>query len=344
KAYLFQVDEKGDILPNDKQKLSQLNAEGTKAPYHLINVALNLQNSDDPELRGRACDFFIFSKHFVGSVRTGFCPTATMETFDRHLGLGTAMAISGAAAAPNMGTSTIKSLVFILALLNIRLGYWLPNPFVQRKPWYLRGPLLGVGPLFLMKEFFSKIDEKSRYVNLSDGGHIENLGVYELLRRRCKFIIACDGEADPDLRFASLVKLIRFARIDMGIDIEINLADLRKQQTRLSSQHGAMGKIHYSKDETGYLLYIKASITGDENVYIRDYQQRHPLFPHESTADQFFDEAQFEVYRALGHHVVKKLNIDIIKTQTRKGQRNGDEIEQLFATLETQLQPRTSPP
>ncbi|NIR65451.1 MAG: hypothetical protein GWN61_14525, partial [candidate division Zixibacteria bacterium] len=78
-----------------------------------------------------------------------------------------------------------------------------------------------------LKELFSKIDENSSYVNVSDGGHIENLAIYELLRRRCKFIIVGDAEADPDLSFGGLAKLIRYARINMGIDIEIELDDVR---------------------------------------------------------------------------------------------------------------------
>jgi uncharacterized short protein YbdD (DUF466 family) len=319
KAFLFQVDAKGDIQPNDKQKLSTLNAEGTQAPYHLINATLNLQGSEDPNLRGRGADFFIFSKHFIGSVRTGFCPTPTMESADPHLDLGTAMAISGAAAAPNMGTATIKPLVFIMTLLNVRLGYWLPNPAILSKPLTKRGPLFGVGPFYLLKELLSKIDASSRYVNASDGGHIENLGIYELLRRRCKYIIACDCEADPDLTFSGLAKLIRYARINMGIDININLNEVRAHPLGLSRQQCAMGRIDYGQDEIGQLLYIKASVTGDENEYIRQYRATHPQFPHESTADQFFDEAQFETYRALGYHIAKKLMQMVPEEQEMRG-------------------------
>jgi hypothetical protein len=71
-----------------------------------------------------------------------------------------------------------------------------------------------------------------------------------------------------------------------------------------------LGTIHYSADDTGYLLYIKSSVIGDENEYIREYRSRQMAFPHEPTADQFFDETQFEAYRALGHHMAKAVSSD----------------------------------
>ena len=316
RAYLFKQKSDGNLKPNDGQLMSTLNAVESKAPYHLINVALNLQGSEDTHLRGRDSDLFIFSKHYVGGERTGYCRTEMMESVDRHLNLGTAMAISGAAVAPNMGAKTIKPLAFVMTMLNIRMGYWLPNP--RRLQTYWRwfdnrySPFSGVGPVYLLFELLGRLNEKSRYVNLSDGGHIENLGVYELLRRRCKFIVACDAEADLNIDFGGLATLIRYARIDMGIDFDIDLDNLRKQEDGYSSKHWAIGKIYYGKDENGnseegYLLYIKASVTGNENEYIREYRSRHTDFPHESTTDQFFDEAQFETYRALGAHITNGL-------------------------------------
>lgn len=316
KAYLFQVDEQGRVSPNDAQALSSLNSDPSQAPYHLINVALNLQGSDDPELRGRNADFFVFSKRFTGSIRTGYCQTRDLEARDPHLNLGTAMAISGAAAAPNMGTTTIKPLVFIMTLLNIRLGYWLLNPNRLKVTGDGTNPAKkklstwttwGVGPVYLVKELLSRIDARSKYVNLSDGGHIENLGVYELLRRRCKYVLVGDAEADPDMTFHGLATLQRYARIDMGIDITINLDDLRRHDNGLSQKHCAIGTIDYGDGETGYLLYVKSSVSGDERAYIQEYRAKHPDFPHETTADQFFNEAQFEAYRALGYRIVNDL-------------------------------------
>jgi hypothetical protein len=308
KAYLFQSDIEGGLRGNDQQRLSELNRDHTTAPYHLINVALNLQGSRDRNLRGRNADLFIFSKRFTGSPRTGFINTADLEKLDPYLNLGTALAISGAAAAPNMGTATVKPVVSLLTLLNIRLGYWLPNPAVARGASWLRRQILrrGAGPMHLWREARGKLDAKGDLVNVSDGGHIENLGIYELLRRRCKFIIAVDAEADPNIRFGGLLNLIRFARIDMGITIDIDLEPVRRGERGFNLQHGAVGTIDYGDGEVGHLMYIKSSMTGDED-YVRDYHARSPSYPHESTTDQFFSETQFEVYRWLGFHAAGKM-------------------------------------
>jgi hypothetical protein len=136
---------------------------------------------------------------------------------------------------------------------------------------------------------------------------MENLGIYLLLRRRCKLIIAVDAEADNAMRFHGLTQLIRFARIDMGVQIDIDLRDINKDSRGFSRKSWALGRIQYTEHETGHLLYLKASICGHENAYIRSYKADHAAFPHEPTSDQFFDEAQFEVYRALGYHIVNRL-------------------------------------
>ena len=309
KAYLFRAAGSGGIVHHDKQKLSSLNTAGSVAPYHLINVALNLQGSTDPSLRGRNSDFFFFSKRYTGSIRTGFLETERMERYHAHLDLGTAMAISGAAAAPNMGATTVMPLVFILTLLNIRLGYWLPHPRRARHAsWLTRMALRrGPGPTYLLKESVGHVNARGTFVNVSDGGHMENLGLYELLRRRCAFIIAVDAGADPALRFGDLVTLMLYARIDMGVEIDLNLDPLRQDADGVSSEHTALGTVHYADGEIGHLLYIKSSVTGDEYEYVRAYRSEHPGFPHESTAQQFFDEAQFEAYRALGYHIGDQL-------------------------------------
>jgi hypothetical protein len=119
-----------------------------------------------------------------------------------------------------------------------------------------------------------------------------------------------DGEADEKMGFPSLVRLLRFARIDMGIQIDVDLSGLRPAADGLSRVHWMLGTIRYSDDDTGYLLYIKSSIIGDENEYIREYRSRQMAFPHEPTADQFFDETQFEAYRALGYHMARTVGSD----------------------------------
>ena len=305
RAFVFSVRDDGDVQPEDGLKLSQLAGEGTEAPYHLVNVTLNLQGSKDPSLRGRESDFFILSKRYCGSLRTGYQTTKTMEALDHNLSLASAVAISGAAASPNAGTLTSKPLRFMLTMINARLAYWIANPAILGTATLRQRVLLALGPrpYYLFREAMGWLDGQHAHVNISDGGHIENLGMYELLRRRCRLIVAVDGEADRDLAFPGLVKLMRYARIDLGIRINMDLQAFERDENGYASRHHAIGHIDYGDGERGVLLYLKASMTGDENPYVMDYASRHPTFPAETTTDQFFDEAQFEAYRALGYHV-----------------------------------------
>jgi hypothetical protein len=307
----------------------------TCAPYHLINAALNVPGSSFANRRGRNADFFLFSRNFVGSEATGYVPTTMAEQVNDGLNIGTAMAISGAAAAPNMGMASLRPLSATIALLNVRLGRWLCHPLdtVRNagKPGWQRWWNGKPGPIYLLREAFFKsgttvVDPTTEapvsngFVFLTDGGHIENLGVYELLRRRCAVIVAIDGGADPQMTGSSLVRLERFARIDLGTRIVLDWEPIARRSRAVSDEvrkrttapqpgpHVAIGLIDYpgaSGDarETGILIYIKASLSGDENDYVMAYKAAHPSFPHETTMDQLFTEEQFEAYRALGEHI-----------------------------------------
>ncbi len=552
-AFLVGRDTKGDIGIEDDVALDEIcryEARST-APYHIINVALNLQASTDIGIRDRQSDFFCFTPRYVGGHRTGYCRSETLEQVFPQLDVATAMAISAAAAAPNMGRGTSPLLVAFMTLINVRLGFWVPNPrrlegfsfdevfadelheiesrrsqvyphgpvralgaapdaqrtptvahglvgiafsgggirsaslnlgisqalhqagvfdhcdymstvsgggyvgssistlmrarealrsestgtvsiertpaladgrlgeqvvtvtpqgagepprtyrFTERaalgvthgetivagrsllRPRTMRGrsevagvvdvetsaegasivrvtgqagvapreyrytrfdalnvkqgEIVAVGsnlirrrdtqgsrfrwrvrPAALLREALSRLDETHDWVNLSDGGHIENLAGIELLRRRCKYIIIGDGEADPMLHFAGLARLMRYASIDLGIGIDLDLDALRLRASteerdagQVSAAHWTVGTITYpprdgaGATETGYLLYLKSSFTGDEREVIREYRHRYPDFPHQSTADQAFDEDQFEAYRALGQHIAE---------------------------------------
>ena len=564
RAFIIRTNFKTNVCEVDDEitlaSLANRQARST-APYHLINVALNLQGSADVQLRDRKSDFFIFSKRFVGGRRTGYCRTSTLGQIFPQASLSTAMAISAAAASPNMGRITNPFLVLLMTLLNIRLGYWIPHPGLveetqHQKTWQRKiakpedsqklgfqfddvfqhelldieerwqqayekndrsiqadnygttvqhgliglsfsgggirsatvnlgilqvldqcgiflhvdfmstvsgGGYLGssvsalmrnrtmvysqndgavkvrkqadetvveicgdekreyrfsgdaelevrdgenictnrrlirrldagvhaefdgtvlvdddevtgqqvvevsettdiseprtfkysftkfdplvvktgsvvkageplvarrsslaqrfawaVAPRCLYREMFGLLNEEGPWVNLSDGGHIENLAIIELLRRRCKVIFAGDGEADPNHTFNGVATLLRFARIDLGIEIELNLDPLRKDpETNECEAHWAIGRITYprrdgeTENEIGYLVYMKSSVTGDEGELINEYRNANPDFPHQSTADQFFNEGQFEAYRALGQHIGESLLVDL---------------------------------
>ncbi len=319
------------VYVQDPQKLSQLRTGNSTAPYHLLNAVVNLPSSQNPELRGRACDYFLFSKHFCGGPITGYRKTEDCERSNPMLDLGTAVAISGAAAAPQMGVASVSGASFLLTMLNIRLGYWLKWPVENGAVRAGSGP----GPCYLRREATNTMHENLPYLNLSDGGHIENLAVMELLRRRCQFVVAIDGEQDGELQFPSLWMLQRYAKIELGTDIEIDIERLTwampvrptdiplaasvdaEPQPRYSRAHFTLGRILYPFDSSlnrrpeGWLVYVKLSVTGNEPDYVRDYRRQFPDFPHQSTlTDQIFDEAQFEAYRRLGEHACEDMFAD----------------------------------
>jgi hypothetical protein len=345
------MDQGRDFAPLDTMRISELVSPHPYAPYHLINAALNVQGSDYANRRGRNADFFLFSPCYVGSEATGYRETLPVESAT-NLDLATAMAVSGAAFSPNMGASSIRPLTPTLAILNVRTGYWLKNPrCIASSTGAPRGSTRAperTTKWYLWSEITGRLYEDSDYVYITDGGHIENLGIYELLRRRCRVIVAVDAEADPTMRLPSFIALQRYARLDLGVRINMPWDEICKSTrawmgfdpcrtnamppTRSPGPHTAIGTIDYDGGEKGWLLYIKSSLTGDENDYVRDYARRYEQFPHETTGDQFFSEEQFEVYRALGFHITNRLL-------------NGDDTLQVIgAAADMQLHFRVSHP
>jgi hypothetical protein len=241
--------------------------------------------------------------------------------------VGTAMAISGAAASPNMGYHSAPTVTFLLAFFNVRLGWWLGNPGAAGCNTFSRSyPRISVRPL--LAETFGLTDAANPYVYLSDGGHFENLGLYEMVLRRCHYIVVSDGSCDSDRSFTDLGNAIRKVRIDLGIDIEIETEMLEiEAPNRMSRAHFALGLIRYDRVDpgapAGLLIYLKPSLTGNEPADVTEYASDHDEFPHEPTSDQFFDESQFESYRALGFHIADKVFTRPITNPT-------GEAEQLF--------------
>lgn len=334
-------------------KLSELN---DNAPYLLINGTLNARETDrkadanptskpdarvnpDPARRGRNAEFFLFSRFFVGSSASGYAGTKVMERLDPQLDLATAVAISAAAVSSSMGRIKLGLLAPTLALLNLRLGYWLTNP---RFAWEEAARKAGAKDasasrkwydilrFYLAQEALGLLRADSSRVYVTDGGHIDNIGLYQLLKRRCKYIIVIDSEADPGMTFGAFCDVQRFARIDEGVHISLQWLPIREASLARAAdrskraapdadvhdRHFAVGKILYEKKdgatgkgttEEGLLVYVKASMTGDEADYVLDYERRNSAFPHKSTGDQFFSEEQMEAYRWLGYHCVSRM-------------------------------------
>ena len=284
-------------------------------PYPLICTSLNLSGSTSPKLLNRRADSFVIGPVSTGSALTTWKNTSELHSF-RSMPLARAAEISAAAFSPNMGSKTNRTLSIVTTLFNARLGWWARNPSSHN--WFHRWFL---PPSFLLywAEMFGLASHNQPYIYLSDGGHFENLGIYELVRRRCKFIIAIDGTGEPPeeqpLNFDGLGVALRRVRIDFGVLVDMDLRPmLRDPETGHVKSYFAVGRIRYpSKNDghgsgelndpdSGILVYIKGGVKEDAiSPDILNYHQSvNHNFPHDSTADQQFDEPQFESYRELG--------------------------------------------
>ncbi len=282
-------------------------------PLHVINVALNLVAGRDLARQERKAESFTVSHLHAGSWGLGYRRSSRYGSDRKPFGisLGTAVTISGAAASPNQGYHSSPVVTFLLALFNVRLGWWLGNPgpagestFEQAYPRRIVPPLVA--------EALGMTDRDHPYVYLSDGGHFDNLGMYEMALRRCRYIVVSDAGCDPDCSLEDLGGAIRKIRIDFGIPITV-LREFRiyARASRKPGKYCALCTIGYSAVDgpgtDGWLIYIKPEVYGREPVDIYNYAEANPTFPHEPTADQFFTESQFESYRMLGISILDTL-------------------------------------
>jgi hypothetical protein len=222
------------------------------------------------------------------------------------LTLGSAVTTSAAAANSNMGSVSMRvgpAVSFLMTALNLRLGLWVRLPMSNEAD--LPGYILPGWRFF--KEMAACTNTTRHEIHLSDGGHFDNLGLYELVRRHCRYVILSDATADPQVAFDDFGNTIRRIREDFGVEIEIDIEALKPRQDGRAQQHAVVGNIDYGPFDKGVLIYLKPSITGDEPPDISQYKSRNSVFPHESTGDQFYDEAQWESYRRLGVHTINEV-------------------------------------
>ena len=291
------------------------------APIHVVNTALNLVDARKQAWQQRKAESFTFTPFQCGSWRLGYAPTTSYGAL-HGVTLGTAMAISGAAFNPNMGYNSSPLVTLLMTLFNARLGWWLPNPAWASRQHLGSGRAqryLGKnGPTFalasIVAEALGKTDDRRKWIQLSDGGHFENLGLYEMVLRRCRYIVLVDAGADRQFQFEDLGNAIRKINIDLGIPITFpGLATWPfLSQKGDANRYCMVGKIEYCCVDSatapdGYLIYIKPQLIGQEPCDVTAYAAAHTAFPHETTANQFFNEAQFESYRHLGSHVAGKI-------------------------------------
>jgi hypothetical protein len=291
-------------------------------PFHVINMALNIVSTRHLSWQERKAESFTVSPLHSGSVCKAF---RRSDEYGGRTGisLGTAMAISGAAASPNMGYHSSPGITFLLALFNVRLGWWLGNPGREGQNTYrLPGPDFALAPL--IEETFGLTTDERPYIYLSDGGHFENLGLYEMVRRRCCYIVAVDAGCDPDYAFEDLGNAVRKIAIDLGVKIRFHGLDKLKKRDPKHPILGpgipyhAIGEIDYPAADGGdpgnfgIILYIKPGYHGVENADVCAYAIANPTFPHQSTGDQWFGESQFESYRSLGFEITDGILSDVL--------------------------------
>jgi hypothetical protein len=293
------------------------NSRAVQRPLSIINTTLNLVHGEKLAWQQRKAESFSMTPLFCGNWLEGY-RTSTLYGGPGGLTVGTAVTISGAAANPNMGYSSSPVLGFLMAMFNVRLGAWLGNTNSQGDTTFTHpGPRNTIMPLFA--EMFGLTNSNRGYVNLSDGGHFDNLGLYEVVLRRCRNVLVCDAGQDYSFSFEDLGNSIRKIRIDFGIDIEFDTIRILPNTPEEEGLCCAIGRILYSEvDDTepkadGRLVYIKPTLRGrgmqlPYDIY--SYSRGSQKFPHESTADQWFSESQFESYRALGAHILEQLICD----------------------------------
>lgn len=364
RAYLgaSNLDRKADPFTGfDEADNRQLHRLKEQKPYHILNATLNLVSSSNLAWQDRKATSFTMSPLYCGSERLGYRPSNQYSRNEKlpkcphirycnrmdepceggiekcqypgqSLRLGTSMAISGAAADPNMGYYSSALVSFVMSLFNIRLGWWLGNTGCRGNrgdwpkffPMRWLGKLLGVevkqffkrtDPTFavwpLLNETLGRTSEERRYLNVTDGGHFENLALYEMVRRRCRFILVSDAAADQGFTFGELANAVEKCQVDLGVQIkipetiEIYSRDADDEKRRNGRRY-LLAEIIYPErkdpapEERSWLLYCRPTLRGTEPVDIAHYAATNSSFPHQSTGDQFFDERQFEAYRRLG--------------------------------------------
>jgi hypothetical protein len=292
---------------SDNRRMADLNSGITsRRLLHVINTALNVVSSPNLAWQERKAESFTITPVACGNSRVGFRFTRYFGDRNRGICLGTAMAISGAAVSPNQGYNSSPLLGFLLMLFNLRLGWWLGNP--RRRFYQREGPVFSLTPA--LKEIAGATTDTGNWIYLSDGGHFENLGVYEMVRRRCRLIVVSDAGCDPECTFNDLGNAARKCFIDFGVGIEFSeLKIVARRNPPTASARVALGVITYPGSATqGVMLYVKPTYCATtEPPQVRSYAATHPEFPHESTADQWFSESQMEAYRALGAHIFERV-------------------------------------
>lgn len=323
---------------SDKLPLAQLRTTESGYPIHLISGAVKLPGLRDPDRSDLSTDHFLLSQHYCGSSVTTYARTAAYMEGEPP-SLEDAIAISGGALSPQHFDNVLSRIIFFV--LNLRLGRYLENPgwrkealwkplrkFMRRRYW--------VSPLVVGLSSLQRADRRP-YCFVADGGFYDNTGVAELIRRRCRLVIAVDAGADPKGDFSDFAKMLQLIRLKYGVRIRplhgaseaLRLGDLvtptvpkdesggasndsernfdknERDARYYAKRHFVVAKIDYgaASQTDGVMVLVRCSMDGDEPQEIVQRRKMFPAFPNDSTFDQFFDASQFEAYRLLGEHI-----------------------------------------
>lgn len=335
----------GIAMERDYETLVPLSQTAVSADWPTLIVCA-AANVSDPGATppGRKVTSFTFSPYSVGGPLVGAVKTSTMEeTFGKptegprgkrakfgerlrrrlplvaqtkrrrisDFSLPAAVAMSGAAISPSMGKMTKWPFRFLLALANLRLGVWVPNPrWVSNVKKRERRDLALFGrprPAYLLNELLGRNRVGAKYLYVTDGGHYENLGLVELLRRGCTEIYCFDASGGQG--FEVLGDAIALARSELGVSIEVQAKAFEKLFPDTTSDEAEANtvelKFNYSGGTPGRLIYARNVLTAQAPWDARAYHEVDASFPHNTTADQLYTDQKFESYRVLGERAGK---------------------------------------
>jgi hypothetical protein len=248
---------------------------------------------------------FEFGPYAVGGPRTGWAPA---DAYGKQITLATAVAISAAAVSTQSGGKVPAWASVALVGLNAHLGVWLANPrLASDRRRFIRQ--WSFAPLDALREMLHTNTEEDPRVFVSDGGHDDNLGLAALIERGCRLVVAVDASADPVWKFGDLEQLLTRLRTH-GYDVESKIDGMRPGslgptlESRIPAQAVGEVRIVAPDGRRTLVVYLKSCVTraalGVLSGRAQAYVQKHPRFPQESTVDQWFEEAQFDAYVAVG--------------------------------------------
>lgn len=331
-------------------------------PEVIICAAVNLSDQGATPPGRNAASFTFSAKEIggplVGTVNVGeFERTirgdgqqAEQDARSRDLTIPAAVAMSGAAVSPVMGRKGVRALSLLFGLANVRLGAWLPNPrsvtklrmrlLVGWRGWSgLRSPIfLGKRPVppprYILHELLGTTSIRHNYLYVSDGGHFENLGLIELLRRGCTTIFCFDASGDRQDTYNTIGEAIAIARTDLQVDIDLDPEQMKVPEGEgWAAKNHVLGSFRYrDEDKWGTLVFAKTAVTADAPWDVKAFSLRSKRFPNHSTFDQLFDEEKFEAYRTLGAHTAEQA-VEAFRGKVNKEFESPDKARALGGSL-----------